>query len=235
MALGPEAFITSSTEQRKQKVDVGGQVVIPPGQFGLLLTEERISIPNDAIGLISIKASVKFRGLVNVSGFHVDPGFSGRLKFSVYNAGSQNIVLGRDQAVFLIWFSELDQPTGDLYDGNHLNQNEVTSEDVMQIQGEISSPGALKRQMDEVRIAHEQRFAGIEKDVSLWRSVTVGLLVSILVLFGKALLDTWWPSSKPPVEAERLLPRREVEKKESSLSTKSADDSNGAMKNTKIK
>ena len=213
LALGPEAYITSSSEQKKKKIDVGDQVVIPPGQFGLLLTEEKVSIPRDAIGLISIKASVKFRGLVNVSGFHVDPGFTGRLKFSVYNAGSQNILLSRHQAVFLIWFSTLDEPTDYPYDGNHQNQNEITSEDVMQIEGDISSPGALKKQMEEMRTLHEQRFTGIEKDISLWRSVTVGLLVSIVVLFGKALLDTWWHSSNPPVEAERLQASGALEKK----------------------
>ena len=71
------------------------QLVIPPGQFGLLITEEVVQVPMDAIAFISIKAGIKFRGLVNVSGFHADPGFSGKLKFAVYNAGSQRLVLDR--------------------------------------------------------------------------------------------------------------------------------------------
>src|SRR5689334_22348820 len=116
LSLGPEAFLTSDDDNKKDILDEGEQLVIPPGQFGLLLTEEKVRIPNNAIGFISIKAGIKFRGLVNVSGFHVDPGFSGRLKFSVYNAGSQNIVLQRKERVFLLWFSDLDQPTADVYD-----------------------------------------------------------------------------------------------------------------------
>src|SRR5690349_1888369 len=85
LALGPEAFLTSYSEGKKKILNDSEQLVIPPGQFGLLLTEEQVMVPNNAIGLISIKAGIKFRGLVNVSGFHVDPMFKGRLKFSVYN------------------------------------------------------------------------------------------------------------------------------------------------------
>ena len=58
-----------------------------PGQFAFLLTDEIVEVPDSAMALISIKAKIKWRGLINVSGFHVDPGFKGRLIFSVYNAG----------------------------------------------------------------------------------------------------------------------------------------------------
>ena len=54
-------------------------------------------------------------GLVNVSGFHVDPGYKGRLKFAVYNAGGSDIKLTRGDAIFLIWFSELDKVSQHLY------------------------------------------------------------------------------------------------------------------------
>ena len=125
--------------------------MIPPGQFCLLLTEEKVFIPNNAIGLISIKAGVKFRGLINVSGFHVDSGFQGRLKFSVYNAGSQNIVLQRKQRVFLLWFCDLDRTTSDTYKGTRINQSEISTEDVMRMQGEIASPGQLRKEIQEVQ------------------------------------------------------------------------------------
>src|SRR6267142_4566780 len=107
LSLGPEAFITTKGTKRRLDLVKDNQVVIPPGQFGLLLTEETVSIPQDAIGFISIRFSIKQRGLVNVSGFHVDPGFTGRLKFAVYNAASQNIVLSYKAPVFMIWFSDL--------------------------------------------------------------------------------------------------------------------------------
>jgi len=151
LGLGPEAFLTSNDENKKTVLNEGEQLVIPPGQFCLLLTEEKVLIPNNAIGLISIKARVKFRGLINVSGFHVDPGFQGRLKFSVYNAGSQNIVLQRKQRVFLLWFCDMDRATSDTYKGARINQSEISTEDVMRMQGEIASPGQLGKEIQEVQ------------------------------------------------------------------------------------
>jgi dCTP deaminase len=54
-----------------------------------------------------------------VSGFHVDPGFRGRLKFSVYNAGSESIILGVGERLFPIWFYELPEENEDEYVGRH--------------------------------------------------------------------------------------------------------------------
>lgn len=86
----------------------GGSVTIPPGQFAFLLTEELLEIPHNVMGFISLKSAVKWNGLINVSGFHVDPGFKGRLVYSVYNAGPATIHLSRGQDLFLLWLTDLD-------------------------------------------------------------------------------------------------------------------------------
>ncbi len=191
LCLGPEAFLTSDDDKRKKILDDGEQLVIPPGQFGLLLTEEKITIPSNAIGFISIKAGIKFRGLVNVSGFHVDPGFSGRLKFSVYNAGSQNIILERKQRVFLVWFSDLDQPTTHVYSGVHANQNEITPDDVMRMQGEIASPGQLRKELQEL----ENKVRVLQ-----WMlGVLVTVVVGFIFLFLRGSLQ---PSGQAPVPTQ---------------------------------
>ena len=108
---------------------VGPALEIPPGEFALLFTQEKVTIPPAVIAFISIKAAVKFDGLVNISGFHVDPGFSGRLKFSVYNAGNESIFLDYEREAFLIWFSDLDAPTVEPYAGSHQNQDRITPRD----------------------------------------------------------------------------------------------------------
>src|SRR5712692_9136068 len=139
LALGAEAFITS-TGDTKRTYKFDEQVSIPPGQFALLITEEELCIPRNVLAFISIRASKKMSGLVNVSGFHVDPGFRGRLKFSVYNAGSESIILGVGERLFPIWFYELPEENEDQYVGRHQGQMSITSEDVMLLQGEVASP-----------------------------------------------------------------------------------------------
>ncbi|PXW76462.1 dCTP deaminase [Blastomonas natatoria] len=126
LTLGAEAYVTphfgdNLREGGKQQlakpelVDIrgvqrtqgGGQVVIPPGQFAFLLTEETVSIPPDAMGFISLKSKPKFGGLINVSGFHVDPGFKGKLIFSVFNAGPTALHFARGEHLFLLWIADL--------------------------------------------------------------------------------------------------------------------------------
>jgi dCTP deaminase len=114
LGVGPEAFITSKEEDTTHLPE-RSKVTIPPGQFGLLITRETIFVPPNAIAFISIRARIKFQGLVNVSGFHVDPGYRGQLKFAVYNAGSKDIVLDQDERVFMIWYADLDAPAPDPY------------------------------------------------------------------------------------------------------------------------
>lgn len=155
LSMGPEFFVTANPkgkrQYKKQSLEPNEQVVIPPGQFALLLTEETLEIPADALGFISVKFGKKIRGLINVSGFHVDPGFRGRLKFSVYNAGSQHITLARGEAVFLIWLSSTDRITNFPYNGGREGQHEITTDDVSAVSGEVVSPAQLKKDVDDLK------------------------------------------------------------------------------------
>lgn len=151
LAVAKEYYVTSM-EDGREAVTEGKQLAIPPGQLALLITEESLNIPNDVVGLISIKFGKKKKGLINVSGFHVDPGFQGKLEFSVYNAGSRQIVLDPGKPLFLIWFSDLESDDKHPYSKNHQhnNQNAITDEDVNEVMGEIASPGQLKREIDKL-------------------------------------------------------------------------------------
>ena len=127
LSIGPEVYVSPTTRQpipttvTVRKLTEGEAFTIPPGQFAFLLTEEVVSVPADALAFISIRAKTKFRGLVNVSGFHVDPGYRGQLTFAVFNAGPVPIHLKRGQPIFLIWYASLDCETS-LQEGRHGSQ-----------------------------------------------------------------------------------------------------------------
>ena len=94
-----------STERVPKKLKSSGKDVlaIEPGEFGLLMTQEYMFVPPDLLGIISIRMTHKQKGLVNISGFHVDPGYYGRLMFSVFNAGPKDVLLRyRDKAFMII-------------------------------------------------------------------------------------------------------------------------------------
>jgi dCTP deaminase len=176
LALGREAFVTTEGGTKRIR-QIGDQLRIPPGQFALLLTEEEVRIPPDVLAFISIKASKKMTGLVNVSGFHVDPGFRGRLKFSVYNAGAEAIVLEVGERLFPIWFCQLPEPDQNPYNGTHQGQMGISSEDVTRLQGDLASPAALKKEIDELR-----------STVNNWKAATVGALLTAIATALAAIL-----------------------------------------------
>jgi dCTP deaminase len=152
LTLGNEVFVTSdlpdvgtAVQGVKQLLLPNQQIRIAPGQFAFLLTAESISVPSDAIAFISMKARYKFRGLINVSGFHVDPGFSGHLVFSVYNAGSSPVALTQGAELFLVWYASLDRDTQMLYDQPGKG---ITDDLISNMSGQVFSPIALKTQIE---------------------------------------------------------------------------------------
>jgi dCTP deaminase len=190
LGVGGEAFITSGYGETTI-LPPGRKIVLPPGQFGLLVTQERIRIPEAAIAFISIRAKIKFQGLVNVSGFHVDPGYYGYLKFAVYNAGSHTIVLDQGQPVFMIWFADLDEADDNPYPPRSPSLLAISAEDVAKIRGEVASPAELKQQLDALKRELDKRFQA-SKQSSLfnrsWVMFFLGILVAVAANYLTSLL-----------------------------------------------
>jgi len=177
-------------EDNQQKLSPGSILIIPPGQFVLAYTEERVKIPSDVISFISIKAKVKLKGLVNISGFHVDPGYEGRLKFSLYNAGNRPICLVQGEPYFLIWFASLDAATRDPYNNahHHRNQNGVTAEDREQMAEPSNSTFAM-----------DQRVKTLEQRLNIFMAFTSAVMLAIFIpiLIGiiNIIMQRWFDNS----------------------------------------
>lgn len=115
LTVGREVYVTPNLTDiyttTKQQLAQEQAFQIPPGQFAFLLTEEAVKVPTKAMAFISMKATFKMKGLINVSGFHVDPGWEGPLVFAVFNAGPAPVHLQRGLPLFLIWYADLDEPS----------------------------------------------------------------------------------------------------------------------------
>lgn len=107
LSIGNEVYLPSTDGSIVKTLEKGESFFIAAGQFAFILTEETINIPLNTIGFISVRAGIKFHGLVNVSGFHVDPGYEGKLVFAVFNSGPSRINLKRGQDIFSLWLSQL--------------------------------------------------------------------------------------------------------------------------------
>ena len=106
LRLGDEVYL-SSKELPIKLTEHDNVIAIRSGEFALLITREKVELPKDVMAFISVRFKYKQKGLINISGFHVDPGYRGKLIFSVYNAGPNDILLKKDEAVFMIFFQRM--------------------------------------------------------------------------------------------------------------------------------
>lgn len=207
LSLGEQVFLTDSSPREVKEVKEGAKIEIKPGQFALLLTKEYIKVPTNKIAFISIKATVKFKGLINVSGFHVDPGFEGNLLFSVYNAGPSNIVLSSGTAYFPIWFSELNEDQE--YKGSHDNQIRIPDGPIEAlIQGELASPNSLSKRIDENQKESDRKIGLLEKEGTAKDYLIKTALGILIVLFVKFCFD--WLAYENGYKKASELKEREI-------------------------
>ncbi|MCC9018902.1 dCTP deaminase domain-containing protein [Flavobacterium lipolyticum] len=207
LSLGNQVYRTDNKDKKVEILSESNRNIdINPGQFTLLMTDEFVNIPNDKLAFISIKAKLKLKGLVNVSGFHVDPGFKGKLLFSVYNAGPSIITLETKKAYFLIWFANLDSAAeqDDLYskDNNHHQGQKTIDTDYLDAlkRNDMASPSAILLKIGEQKDFFESEITtlknSLENDIKeknrkvLNNEYLIKLLIGIcIVIITKYLFD----------------------------------------------
>jgi dCTP deaminase len=172
LSVGPEVYVSPTGEpddpRNKPKTQLTPEkgFTIPAGQFGFILTEERIIVPETAIAFISIRAGYKFRGLVNVSGFHVDPHYEGRLLFSVFNAGPGPVHLSRGEQCFLIWYADLDRPSAL---GKKRGFENIPSELTGPIAGGLQSFSGLLSKINDTDKKLSDRVSTLEREQAVFK------------------------------------------------------------------
>lgn len=151
------------------------------------MTEEDVSVPSDAIALISMRAKYKFKGLINVSGFHVDPGWYGKLIFSVYNAGPTEVILERGEPAFLIVYADLEKASSGIYTytGSSKGQSKIPKDFVELLQSDVFSTHKLIDKLDshQVRIDHLERIDFRNKNlfnVAALAATLLALMIAII-------------------------------------------------------
>lgn len=183
--ISPDRKITDPNRHSKKRLAAGEAFTIPPGQFGFLATAERISVPDNALAFISIKARLKFGGLINISGFHVDPGYSGELLFSVLNAGPKPLHLQQGQPLFLIWYADLDQTTdlkkrGTGFTGIDTGLINNISGEILSLQSLSDEQRALEKRMTQELQEQTSAISNLRLLVQIFLGVATTLAVGLV-------------------------------------------------------
>lgn len=199
LTLGDEIFITRRNEPIKLH-DKQEYVSIRPGEFALLITEEEINVPSDLMAFINVRFSYKQKGLINISGFHVDPEYKGKLIFSVFNAGPNDIVLRRYEPVFMIFFARFYRSEKNNIEKLREDLNNVSkADDFINIMGEeayhkikkknfkkkpfYKIPGNMMTSIQGMSVSLAESNARIEKlenNFKIYGSIAIGIIVALI-------------------------------------------------------
>lgn len=191
LSIGEEIYVSApGGKSIVQKLQPNDRFSIDAGQFAFLLTEEEVIMPFDKIGFISIRASAKFWGLVNISGFHVDPGYKGKLIFAVFNAGPTRIHLKRGEQIFPIWIAPLDQPASRTE--YKVGYYEIPSKLVNQISGEFTNAYQLAEKLKAAQedIVHLKSFR-------VYTMAIIGVVLALMSPFLKDAIVRIYDTLKP--------------------------------------
>lgn len=192
LTVGEEIYISPAAEtdsKTRQLLKDRQSLVIPSGQFAFLCTAETVCIPNDAIAFITVRSKeAAFRGLVNVSGFHVDPGYVGQLIFSVFNAGPGPVQVTLGDPWFEIFFADLVEPEVREYDPTK-GHSGIPTRLITPLAKQFHSFAGLENEIKETKEALSNRITALEREHTVVRWAAVLVAGSIVTL----ALRSWWP------------------------------------------
>ena len=140
-------------------------------------------MPTDAIGFLSIQTDIKFLGLVNISGFHVDPGSKGNIIFAVYNAGPDPVHIKQGDQIFRLWITSLDAVDEEPH--SSWSHDSIPSGVVNQISGNLESLQTLAKRIGLM----ESRLDANRVAVRICAGLFVAILAAHLVIIFRNWVD----------------------------------------------
>jgi dCTP deaminase len=109
LRLGTGFIRTSKLSSAPEQIELGEKLTILPQEAILVSTLEYVYLPQDLAGLVFPRASLIRVGLF-VATSRIDPGFQGKLTFSLHNGGSVPVVLRSGQSIAQLCFETLSDP-----------------------------------------------------------------------------------------------------------------------------
>ncbi len=103
-------------------------IVIPPKNFVLGVTKQRVSLPSNLAGRLDGKSSLARLGLlIHCTGGNIDPGFDGNITLEIYNVAPCSIMLTAGMAVAQLVLHQLSSPCTNAYQGRYQGDASVAA------------------------------------------------------------------------------------------------------------
>ncbi len=131
LRVGEEGFMVSAG--RVINIQNEGVLEIQPGDFGLVMTHEKLRLPTNMLGRFGLRSAYARMGLLATAGPQVDPGFEGKLVIGIVNFSSQSIKLWYLTPFCSLELERLRRSASAPYHGPYQMQEHLTDEIISRI------------------------------------------------------------------------------------------------------
>ena len=114
LRVGKEAMVNGKFID----IEKEGKVIIPPKGHALVLTLERVKLPDDVMGDMRLRSTFAREGLLGSFAW-VDPGWDGNLTLALFNSSEEEVVLHYGERFVQIAFIRLEEPSSKPYRGGY--------------------------------------------------------------------------------------------------------------------
>ena len=177
MRVGGQAVTTSSQELRN--LEEKGFVIFEPGDFGFVITMEKISISPQYAARFGLRASFARKGLTATVGPQIDPGFRGRLIIGLSNLTPNPITISHGDDLISVEFHQLPKPVAHPYHGKYQDVMALRPEDIALV---TEKKGMLLSEMQATLSSLSLNVGTLTRDLRRFENV-IFIAIGLLGLF----------------------------------------------------
>lgn len=174
-----------SNDKTKYDLDELGfsYILIKPKQTVVVVTEEKLNLPEDIVGRILTKGKLFSIGLLPVNTY-ADPGFTGNLGIVLFNSSNKYIKIKRGEPICKIEFSRLQKPVRQGYEGQHGYNTNIwpIPEDMYLSEQEIATDTRINDISEEIILTYGNDLGKVIKRINKFekRLIVIAILNTLI-------------------------------------------------------
>ena len=166
------------------------QYVLKPGRTAIVLTREELKMPGDLVAIGFPPSKVSVQGILMTNPGQVDPGYEGRLRFTVINMGRKDFVLRAGDVIVSLIVMELKKSAQSDWLTRNSGQKggPITWENLNRVSNDFVN--VEDRARKEAREAVAQADVKI-RTLQIWVPTGAAILTLLASMFVSWLQGTW--------------------------------------------
>jgi deoxycytidine triphosphate deaminase len=159
-----------------------GPLEIGRNQVALIAISERLNVPKDLVGHVSLKMNLLLKGVIMASQSQIDAGYTGHLTILLYNLSDRAVTVHFHDSIVRVEFITLDKETESAYKGKFQDRGLVIDDPISSSLSNMDNrvEGAIAEVQ---RIGHRDLVGGIALAVAFVVAILTAILV-VITLYG---------------------------------------------------